>query len=385
MVAFRFDGEFSMNILGSFPYFSEESIDEILADIRLILKSGRLTEGPHVQEFEEEFAKYNDIKHAVAVNSGTGALDVALRHYRLEGQEVIVPTNTFISTPNSVIFAGGKPVFADMKADTLCVDVNDVKRKASSKTAGVIVVHIAGLVCPQINELKEFCEEKGLFLLEDAAHAHGALKDGKKAGTFGDAGCFSFYPTKVMTSCEGGMIITNNEQVAEDARCLRSCGQNAQRQAVTLGHNWRLSEVAAVVGKHQLRHLEEFLAKRNQVADWYKEALADVESVSLFEVTPNFRHSYYKYPLKLAEGIDRIRLSALMKEKYGVETGHVYYPPCHLQPYYMEAHGTREGDLPTAERVLKSVLCLPMHYCVTKENVDYIRDALVSSINELLA
>lgn len=374
-----------MNILGSFPYFPEDSLNDILSEIRLVLKSGRLTEGSYVQEFEEEFAKYNNVKHAIAVNSGTGALDVSLRHYKLKGQDVIVPTNTFISTPNSVIFAGGKPVFADMNEDTLCINFDDVKRKFSSKTAGVIVVHIAGLVCPQINELKEFCEEKRLFLLEDAAHAHGALMDGKKAGTFGDVGCFSFYPTKVMTSCEGGMIITEDNQLAEEARCTRTCGQNVERQMVTLGHNWRLSEVAAVVGKHQLRHLEEFLIKRNQVADWYKEALSDVESVSLFKVPPNFRHSYYKYPLKLAQGINRIKLSALMKQKYGIETGHVYYPPCHLQPYYMETYGTIEGDLPTAERVLKSVLCLPMHCLISKENVGYIRDALVSSINELPA
>jgi dTDP-4-amino-4,6-dideoxygalactose transaminase len=152
---------------------------------------------------------------------------------------------------------------------------------------------------------------------------------------------------------------------------------------VTLGYNWRLSEVAAVIGKHQLRHLEEFLTQRNQVADWYQEALSDVQGVSLFKVPPKFRHSYYKYPLKLAQGIDRI--SALMKEKYGIESGHVYYPPCHLQPYYMKMFGTREGDFPTAERVLKSVLCLPMHCLISKENVWYIRDALASAISELSA
>ncbi|MCW4003218.1 MAG: DegT/DnrJ/EryC1/StrS family aminotransferase [Candidatus Bathyarchaeota archaeon] len=374
-----------MKILGSFPYFPEDSLNEILTEIRLVLKSGRLTEGPKVQEFEEEFAKYTNVKHAIAVNSGTGSLDISLRHYKLRGREVVVPTNTFISTPNSVIFAGGKPVFADMNQDTLGIDVEDVKRKVSPNTAGVIVVHIAGLVCPEINELKDFCEDKGLFLLEDAAHAHGALMDGKKAGTFGDAGCFSFYPTKVMTSGEGGMIITNDDELAKEARCVRACGQNASRQMVTLGHNWRLSEVAAVIGKHQLRHLEEFLTQRNQVANWYQEALSDVQGVSLFKVPPNFRHSYYKYPLKLTQGIDRIKLSALMKEKYRIETGHVYYPPCHLQPYYMETFGTREGDFPTAERVLKSVLCLPMHCLITKENVRYIRDALASAISELSA
>jgi perosamine synthetase len=372
-----------MNISGSFPFFPEDSLNDILNEIKLVLKSGRLTDGPYAQEFEKKFAEYNNMKYAVSVNSGTAALEISLRHFRLKGREVIVPTNTFISTPNSVIFAGGKPVFADMNENTLGIDVDDVKRKVSSKTAGVIVVHIAGLVCPQINELKQFCEENGLFLLEDAAHAHGAMMDEKKAGTFGDAGCFSFYPTKVMTTCEGGMIITNNERLAEEARCLRTCGQNAEKQAIMLGHNWRLNEMAAIVGKHQLENLEAFISKRNEVAKWYEKALANVDGVSLFRTPSNFRHSYYKYPVKLAEGIDKLKLGSLIKEKYGVETGHIYYPPCHLQPFYMENFGTQEGDLPTAERVLKKVLCLPMHYCVTEENVDYIQDALVSSINEL--
>ncbi|MCL5949558.1 MAG: DegT/DnrJ/EryC1/StrS family aminotransferase, partial [Candidatus Bathyarchaeota archaeon] len=224
-----------------------------------------------------------------------------------------------------------------------------------------------------------------VFLLEDCAHAHGAMVNGQKAGTFGDAGCFSFYPTKVMTSCEGGMIITNNELIAEESKCLRTCGQNVDRQAVMLGHNWRLNEMAAIVGKHQLDHLEEFLAKRNQVAKWYEKALGNIDGITLFKTPANFRHSYYKYPLKLLDGIDRLKLGSLLKEKYGIETGHVYYPPCHLQPFYMENFGTREGDLPTSERVLKQVLCLPMHYSVTKENVEYIQDALVSSINELSA
>jgi dTDP-4-amino-4,6-dideoxygalactose transaminase len=358
-------------------------LNSILDEIKLVLKSGRLTDGPYAQEFERKFAEYNKIKYAVSVNSGTAALDVALRYFRLAGREVIVPTNTFVSTPHSVLFAGGKPVFADMKADTLCIDVEDVRKKLSPNTAGIIVVHIAGLVCPQISEFKELCEEKGLFLLEDAAHAHGAMIDGKMAGTFGDAGCFSFYPTKVMTTCEGGMIITNNSKLAEEACCLRTVGQDAERKAVMLGHNWRLNEMAAVVGKHQLEHLEEFVNKRNEVARWYEKALSDVGAVSLFKVPSNFRHSYYKYPVKLADGIERQKLSVLLKEKYGVETGHVYYPPCHLQPFYMNTFGTKMGDLPVAETVLNKVSCLPMHYTVTKENVDYICQALVSSINEL--
>jgi dTDP-4-amino-4,6-dideoxygalactose transaminase len=367
-------------IFGSFPYFSDKSLSEIQNDVKLMLNSGRLTDGPYAQEFERQFADYNNVKYAVAVSSGSASLDITLRHYKLQGREVIVPTNTFIATPNGVVFAGGKPVFADMNPETLGIDVEDVKRRVTERTAGVIVVHIAGLVCPQIRELREFCKQKGLFLLEDSAHAHGAMMDGQKAGTFSDAGCFSFYPTKVMTACEGGMIITNNEMLAREAQIVRTCGQNADRQMVMLGHNWRMSELSAIVGKNQLTHLEEFLAKRNQVAKWYEEALADVEGVKVFKTPRNFRHSYYKYPVLLADSIDRLKVASLLKDECGVEAGHVYYPPCHLHPYYMETYGTRRGDYPASERVLKQVLCLPMHCALTEENVKYIAESLVSSI-----
>jgi perosamine synthetase len=372
-----------MNISGSSPYFSDESLNSILDEIKLALKSGRLTDGPQAQEFERKFAEYCKVKYAVSVNSGTAALEVSLRHFKLAGREVIVPTNTFVSTPHSVLFAGGKPVFADMKADTLCIDTDDIRKKLSTKTAGVIVVHIAGLICPQINEIKELCAEKGLFLLEDSAHAHGAMMDGQMAGTFGDAGCFSFYPRKVMTSCEGGMITTNDIQLAEEARCLRTIGQNSERKAVMLGHNWRLNEISSIIGKHQLEHLEEFVVKRNEVAKGYEKSLKDVEGILLFKTPPNVRHSYYKYPVRLADGIEREKLASLLKIKYGIETGHVYYPPCHLQPFYMENFGTGMGDLPVSENILNKVMCLPMHFGVTAENISYIHDALVSSISEL--
>ena len=376
------EGVIMREIISSFPYFPESSLQTILHDIEASLRSGRLTDGPHAQDFEKKFAEYNKVKYAVAVNSGTAALEVALRYFNVKDKEVIVPTNTFVSTPNSVIFAGGTPVFADMRADTLCIDPEDVKKKLTAKTAGVIVVHVAGLVCPQIGELKQLCEERGLFLMEDAAHAHGATINAQKAGTLGDAGCFSFYPTKVMTSCEGGMITTNNFDLAEKARCMRTCGQTKDKQVVMLGHNWRLNEMAAIVGKHQLENLEEFIIKRNEVARGYEDALKNVHGVSLFKTPVNIRHSYYKYPVRLNEEINREELSLMLKEKFGVETGHVYYPPCHLHPFYLEEYSLK-GKLPVAESVLNKVICLPMHVGVNQEDVVYVRDALVSCINML--
>jgi perosamine synthetase len=380
-------GEFvmssAMKLQSAFPFFDKVSISKILKDIELTLKNGILTGGPHVKDFEARFAEYVKAKHAVAVNSGTSNLEICLRYFRVKDHEVIVPTNTFVATPNSVIFAGGRPIFADMLEDTLCVDPKDVRERISSRTAGVIVVHVAGLICPQIKELSELCEDHNLFLLEDCAHAHGAMINGKMAGTLSDAGCFSFYPTKVMTTGEGGMITTDDSSLAEAARLMRNHGQNSQRLMVMLGHNWRMSEIAAIIGRYQLENLERFVLKRNEIAKYYNMALRRTRGVSLFNTPANMRHSYYKYPVRLDDDIDREELAAVLSKEYGVETGSVYDPPCHLHPFYKENFGTREGDLPVSEKVLRKVLCLPMHAAVTGESVRYVSEALSSSIDKL--
>jgi len=370
-------------ISSSSPFFDKKSLQSILQDIESTLKTGVLTDGKHVKDFERKFAEYVGVKHALAVNSGTSALEIVLRYHNLKGQEVIVPTNTFVATPNSVLFAGGKPVFADIREDTLCIDPEDVESKISSRTAGVIVVHIAGLICPQIKALTELCEDKKLFLIEDAAHAHGATIDGKKAGALADAGCFSFYPTKVMTTGEGGMITTNDSKLAEAATCMRTHGQNSKREMVMLGHNWRMSEIAAIIGEYQFANLEKFVLKRNEIAKYYENTLQETEGVSLFKTPANIRHSYYKYPIKLIDNIDREKLAFTLKTEYGIETGNVYDPPCHLHPFYKENFGTKKGDLPTSERVLKKILCLPMHVNITKEDVTCVSEAIDRSIKKL--
>ena len=370
-----------MKVQSSSPFFDEKSLRRILKDVEAALRSGHLTDGPNVKEFEQQFAEYVGVKHAVAVNSGTSALEIPLRFFGLKGREVIVPTNTFVATPNTVLFAGGRPVFADIREDSLCIDPKDVRRKISKKTAGIVVVHIAGLVCPQMKELAEICEDRGLFLLEDAAHAHGALFEGKKTGTLGDAGAFSFYPTKVMTSGEGGMITTDDSGLAEMALMMRTHGQNAKREMVVLGHNWRMSEMAAIIGRHQLENLERFVVKRNEIARLYEKCLGDVDGIELFRVPVNIRHSYYKYPVKLSDEVDRDELAVVLKEKYGIETGNVYDPPCHLHSFYRENFRTGLGDLPVSERVLRKVLCLPMHCGMSKRDVEYVSEVLRKSIS----
>jgi perosamine synthetase len=365
------------------PFFDEQSIDNIVEDIRATLKTGLLADGPEVEAFEREFADYVHSENAIAVNSGTAALEIMLRLLKIEGKEVVVPTNTFIATPTSVLLSCGKPVFADIDEDTLCVDVGDIARRITSKTVGVIVVHVAGLICPQMHELRRFCNDNNLFLLEDAAHAHGAMIDGRMAGNLCDGGAFSFYPTKVMTTGQGGMITTNDSNMAAMARSVRDHGLNSERIMTMIGDNWCMSEVTAVIGKHQLSKLEEFVRKRNEIARYYENALRDVGDVSTFRTPPNIRHSYYKYPIRVKNGLDRDKLGLILKNEFGIDTGNLYDPPCHLHSWFKQNMYTHEGDLPVAETVLGKVLCLPMHLKVTEEDVQYVVDALRFSINRL--
>jgi perosamine synthetase len=366
----------------AFPYFDEEAIHRIVSQIEESLRTGVLANGHLVQEYEKKFCENSKAKYAVAVSSGGSSLEIALRYFGIQGCEVIVPTNTFVATPNSVIFAGGTPVFADILEDTLCVDPEDVERRISKRTVGVIVVHVAGLVCPQIYELKKICKDNNLFLIEDCAHAHGATIDQKAAGTIGDAGCFSSAPTKVITTGEGGMLLTNNSDLAEKARIMRNRGLNNKGLMVMLGHSWTMSEISASLGLCQIESLKHFLKRRNDIARKYRSILGKISSVSLFKEPSNILHSYHKFPIRLQESLSVRKVAKLLREKYGVETGNVYYPPCHLHPYYRSNFGTHEGTYPIAETVLRQVLCLPIHLALSDEDVDYVCDSLAQSIEK---
>jgi len=255
-------------------YFPEEDRKELLRKIDGILKSGQLTLGQYTREFEQKFAELAGTKYAVAVNSGTSALEIILRALDIEGSSVIVPTNTFFATPAAVIHAGGKVLFADA-TDNLCLDSADVKKKIRQDTRAVIIVHIGGIVPPQVSEIQQICREHDLYLIEDAAHAHSSTLDGKKAGSFGIAAAFSFYPTKVMTSGEGGMITTSDEKIYQRALVFRDQGKAGFLGNIhtEMGYNWRMSEIHAAIGVSQLGRLNEFIADRRKAAHVYDREL----------------------------------------------------------------------------------------------------------------
>jgi perosamine synthetase len=367
-----------MNIPAAKIYFPDEDRKELLSQIDMILKSGQLTLGKHTKDFEERFAAYVGTKYAIAVNSGTSALEIPLRALDVNGHSVIVPTNTFFATPASVIHAGGKVIFADV-AENLCIDPERVNENIRKDTKGIIIVHIGGVIPPQIKDIKEICEDHNLFLIEDAAHAHGSTLDGKKAGSFGDAAAFSFYPTKVMTSGEGGMITTDNENIYERAMVFRDQGKAGFYGNVhtEMGYNWRMSEIHAAIGLSQFHRLNEFIDDRRKIAKIYDEKLKEIDSITTIEIPANVESNYYKYVALLDDGIDRADIKKELKEKYGVGlSGEVYELPCHLQPIFKDLYGFKDGEFPVAEDLCKRQICLPVFATMTDEQARYVIDSL---------
>jgi dTDP-4-amino-4,6-dideoxygalactose transaminase len=341
-----------------------------------------LTLGEYTKKFEYEYAKFCGVKHAIAVNSGTSALEIVLRAINIKNGEVLVPTNTFTATAATVIFAGGKPVLTDMNSDTLCLDAENLRKYMTKKTKAVIVVHLGGLVCPDIDEIRKICSENQIFLIEDAAHAHGSKIDGRCAGSLGDAGCFSFYPTKVMTSGEGGMITTDDDKIAEEAIVLRDQGkENFQSSTIVeLGYNWRMPEISAAVGLVQLGRLPEMIQKRNKIANHYNHELNENSQITALPKYGNIVHNYYKYVTFLSSSIDRDEFKVKLREKGVACAGEVYWPPLHFQPVYQHLLGAKKGDFPVAEDVCRRMVCLPMFTQMTQDEAEYV----IEKIREVL-
>jgi len=367
-------------------YFPSEDIEQIKSDVERILKSGMLTMGEYTQKFEKEFAKLCGVKNAIAVNSGTSALEIVLRSGDLKSRdEVIIPTNTFTATAATAFFAGGKPVLSDINPETLCLDAENLGRYLTGKTKAVVVVHIGGLVCPDIERIREVCDDRQLLLFEDAAHAQGSTINGRYAGSLGNAGCFSFYPTKVMTTGEGGMITTNDNDAAEKARVLRDQGKESfhSSRIVKLGYNWRMTEISAAIGLVQLKRLPEMIEKRNEIAEYYDQGLNKMDGIKPLKKYPNIVNNYYKYTAFLSSGVDRDEFKRKLAEKGVICGGEVYWPPLHLQPVYQELLGTKEGDFPAAENACKRMVCLPMFSQLTREEAEYIIEKVAEILESL--
>lgn len=363
--------------------FPREDIPSILSDIEEALSTGALTLGQHGAALESEFSSYVSTKHAVAVNSGTASLEIPLRVWGVEGREVIVPVNTFFATAAAVVHAGGIPKFADIDPETLSLSEDAFDQVVGPNTAAVIIVHIAGIISPWTARLRQLCDQRGIYLLEDAAHAHGASHGGVFAGAFGHAGSFSFYPTKVITSGEGGIITTDDPELDRMARGFRDQGKVdfASNFHTLMGYNWRMSEVHAILGRHQLRQLDDAVESRSRVASIYDAALGDIDHVEPVVISADGRSSYYKYVALLDPGIDRAKIKPLLREEYGVGlAGEVYDTPLHQQPVFGE---WATGIFTNAEDICARQICLPIFNDMSEEEAIYVVESLDGAMKRL--
>ena len=363
------------------PVFPESDRAAIAALIDESLRSGSLTLGPVTARFEEGFARRHQASHAVAVASGTAAVEIAVRTLGCEGGEVIVPTNTFYATAGAVVKAGGRPRLADVDPATLALSVATLEEAVTSGTVGVVLVHIAGLITPEADAIRSWCEARGLWLAEDAAHAHGSALGGRPAGSFGRVAAFSFYPTKVITSGEGGMLTTAEEGIAEEARIYRDQGKAGflGGDHVRMGYAWRLSELHAAVGLTQLARLDEFMAVRQRAAAVYDERLADVAGITPLVIPAQCVTNYYKYVAYLDPGVDRGELKARLRAEWGVSlSGEVYARPLHDQPVFADLAGVRDRAFPVADLVCDRQVCLPVHSDLTVGEAERVADAVTA-------
>jgi len=352
------------------PVIDEDEISAVTA----VLRSGFIAQGKKVEEFERAFAEFIGTKYALAVNSGTAALHIALLAHRIgRGDEVITSPFTFTSTANSILFTGAKPVFADIEEETFNIEPDGIAEKITPRTKAIILVHLYGQPC-DMKKIMKIAQEHGLIVIEDACQAHGAEYEKKKAGSFG-TGCFSFYATKNMVTGEGGMITTNDKDIAQKARMIRSHGQRQRYFHEILGYNYRMTDIAAAIGLCQLGKVEQFNSKRMENAKFLTKELRGIKGLIPPGIKSNTRHVFHQYTVRITQDfeISRDELRQKLMNK-GVAT-EVYYPlPIHKQPLYQNLG--YNDHLPNSEKAAREVLSLPVHPSLTKEDLENIVRAI---------
>jgi perosamine synthetase len=369
-----------MNIPQTKPYIPQEDAEIVLGWYKEILESGRLINGRFTEAFEKETADSVGVKNAVAMNSCTSALQTILEFIDVRDKKVLVPVNTFIASSNAIVFAGGIPEIIDI-CDNLLMDFKILEKKIPESKA-LLMVHLAGYIHPQIDEIKKLCDEHKTILIEDAAHAHGAFYKNTSAGAFGFGGAFSYYASKIIATGAGGMLTTNNDDLAYRARSVRFHGEDEVRGIQNrIGNDWIMTELQAALGLAQLRRLPEIIEKRMSIARRYDEAFGNTSGVKIFPLQTGAVSGYYKYPLRILPPIAKNDLKTSL-EKKGLKIGSSYWPPIHLQPVYREKFGFKEGDFPVAEKLLQETISLPLFPSMTGDEIKYVIDSVLRSLQE---
>ncbi len=358
------------------PRIGEEEIQAVVKVMRSGMLTSGLGMGPAVTAFEKGFAEMADAKHAIAVNTGTAALHAAIMAAGVKhGDEVILPSFTFVATAEAVALAGGRPVFADIDPKTYNLSPSAVEKAITKKTKAILPVDLYGYSA-DMKPMREIADKHGLALIEDAAQAHGLTYEGKPAGAFADAACWSMYASKNIMTGEGGVVTTNNDQVAETLRMIRTHGEKAKYASLILGTNYRMSEIQAAIGNVQLTKLPEFVAKRRKNAQHLTKLLEKTDRLVLPFESPDRLHSWYLYTARLKDAAETQR-NTLMQElkNKGIGAEAYYVNPVHEMPFYRENFETHK--LPETEKAAKQVFSLPIHPGVTDDQIQSIGEAVL--------
>lgn len=368
------------------PFFLDLTEDEITAvqrEMGEVLRTGQLILGKHTEAFEAEFARYVGCKHAVTLNTATSALEVLCVLKGARGKKVAVPSNTNFASVAAIIRAGGIPVYMDMTAEYFAPNLDILKHTVEKHGVdGVMWVHIGGLIVPDFAEVAEYCRSRELFLIEDAAHAHGSWLGGRSAGNFADGGAFSFFPTKVMTTMEGGMITTDSEADAQLARSFRNQGKRHAAYGglhYDLGSSWRISEIGAFMGLIQLEKLDRMTATRQAAVDIVAARLVSA-GVGFCSTAHMDRASQYKFIVRIPAGATMDTMKKSLADRKIFCGGGVYEVPCHLQPVFADVAADK-NELAVTERWCPRHICPPITSSTTPDDARRMADELV----ELLA
>ena len=361
--------------------------EEVRNVVDSVTRGSYWANGPYVDRFEERIEAFVGIENAVVFNSGTTALASALRAHGIgDGDEVIVPSFTFISTANAVRLVGAEPVFADIERERLGLDPESVADGITDDTAAIIPVHYAGAPC-RIEALSEVATDNDLLLIEDAAEAFGATVEETAVGTFGDSAMFSFCQNKIVATGEGGAVVTDDEALATELRLLRSHGRasgdyfgsSGSGEYRSLGNNFRMADVVAAIGVGQLDRIDELLANRRHVADEYADRITTIDGVEPMNDPPEGRHVYQLYTVVFDSGIDRDAVVESLSE-HGISSK-IYFEPVHRSTYYQETCEKSVDHLSVTEELSSRVLSLPMHPELSTVEIDRITDALATAVD----
>ncbi len=368
---------------------------EEAAAVREVLESGWITTGPATLKFESEFSRYVGASHAIAVNSGTAALQLAADLIGLQpGDEVLVPTLTFTATAEIVTYFGARPVLCDSVSGGFNIDVADANRRITSKTKAIIPVHFAGEPC-KMDAIHAMASKHGLHVIEDAAHALPASYAGKRIGTHSDLTAFSFYATKNITTGEGGMLVTTRDEYAEKARCMRMHGISSGAwkryaregswfyEVLYAGFKLNLPDILSAIGLVQLQKSDEFLRRRREIVQRYCERFSKLEELELPPIgSGDLEHAWHLFSLRLRSEDLQIGRNEFMEELKKRNVGAaVHFIPLHLHPYYVQTYGYRRGDFPHAEDAFARCLSLPLYPALSDDQVERVINAVESIVS----